>query len=327
MNVIISNKYQVMLQSLNIEVIKSMNGEFDVDEIISTFQNFYFQRMILDITALKDYKDIKTIQKLSISLDMNKVILLLDNTPESMSNSYLSKLISLGIYNFTTNADGILYLLEHPNSYRDVAHIHELDAPVATAAAPQPVSRDPNAGATYINVVNQATARIIGLKNVTRQSGATTLIFMIKKVLEKAYSTVAVEVNKRDFMYFNDKDFISTTNNEIGNTLSQNSGNDIILVDINDSAAAEHMCNEVIYLLEPSIIKLNKLMLVDAHALEKLKDKKVVLSQSLLSTKDVSDFEYESGIKVFFNMPPLNEREDNSVILSEFLRKLGFDQL
>ena len=53
MNVIISNRYQTMLQELNIDVIKSLNGEFDVEEIISTFQNFYFQRMILDVTAIK----------------------------------------------------------------------------------------------------------------------------------------------------------------------------------------------------------------------------------------------------------------------------------
>ena len=69
MNVIITNKYNAMLQGLDIDIIKSLNGEFDVEEIISTFQNFYFQRMILDITAVKDYKDIKTLQKLSIALD------------------------------------------------------------------------------------------------------------------------------------------------------------------------------------------------------------------------------------------------------------------
>ena len=71
MNVIVSNKYQSMLETLQIDVIKSINGEFDADEIISTFQNFFFQRMILDITAIKDYKDIKNIQRLSISLDMS----------------------------------------------------------------------------------------------------------------------------------------------------------------------------------------------------------------------------------------------------------------
>ena len=59
--------------------------------------------MILDITAIKDYKNIKNIQKLSISLDMNKIILLLDDSAESTSTEYLSKLISMGIYNFTKN--------------------------------------------------------------------------------------------------------------------------------------------------------------------------------------------------------------------------------
>ena len=57
MNVIVSNKYQPMLESLDIDIIKSVNGEFDADEIISTFQNFFFQRMILDITAIKDYRN------------------------------------------------------------------------------------------------------------------------------------------------------------------------------------------------------------------------------------------------------------------------------
>ena len=63
MNVIVSNKYQLMLENLGIDVIKSLNGEFEVDEIINTFQNFFYQRMILDITAIKDYKDIRNLQK------------------------------------------------------------------------------------------------------------------------------------------------------------------------------------------------------------------------------------------------------------------------
>ena len=69
MNVIVSNKYQSMLQNLGVDIIKEMNGEFDVDEIISTFDNFFYQRMILDITAIKNYKNISNLQKLSISLE------------------------------------------------------------------------------------------------------------------------------------------------------------------------------------------------------------------------------------------------------------------
>ena len=68
MNVIITNKYASMLQGLDIDIIKSLNGEFDVEEIISTFQNFYFQRMILDITAIKNYRDIKNLQKLFMEI-------------------------------------------------------------------------------------------------------------------------------------------------------------------------------------------------------------------------------------------------------------------
>ena len=83
MNVIIANKYKEMLDSLDIDVIKSMDGEFTVDEIVERFSNFFFQRMILDITAVKDYKNLKNIQKLSVNLDMDKVILLLDDSSES----------------------------------------------------------------------------------------------------------------------------------------------------------------------------------------------------------------------------------------------------
>ena len=51
MNVIISNKYTSLLNELDIDVIKKLEGQYDVDDIINQFKNFFFQRMILDITA------------------------------------------------------------------------------------------------------------------------------------------------------------------------------------------------------------------------------------------------------------------------------------
>ena len=78
MNVIIANKYREALSNLDVEVIKKLEGEFTVDEIINTFQNFFFQKMVLDVTALRNYKDIKTLQQLSLSLDVDKLVLLLD---------------------------------------------------------------------------------------------------------------------------------------------------------------------------------------------------------------------------------------------------------
>ena len=103
MNVIIANRQKDKLNNLNIEVIKRLDGEFDVNEIISSFKNIFYNKMILDITALKNYTDINTIQKLSMSLEMDKLILLLEEGNEVTSPSFLSKLISIGIYNFTTN--------------------------------------------------------------------------------------------------------------------------------------------------------------------------------------------------------------------------------
>lgn len=314
MNVIISNKYQSMLQSLEIDVIKSLNGVFSVDEIINQFQNFFFQRMILDITAIKDYKDITVLQKLSISLDMDKVILLLDDDEESSSPDYLSKLISMGIYNFTKNVEGIMYLYNNPNSYRDVAHIHQLDS-------------SPSKNETVVIEKYEATApgcRIIGIKNVTKQSGATTLAYMMKNQLAKHYSVVAIEVGKTDFRYFNDKSLISTTDNEIGTWVARNTDKEVMIIDINESKQAESLCHDIIYLIEPSIIKLNKLMVINRGVFKTLKDKKIVLNQSLLSKKDVLDFECESRSKIFYNMPPLDEREKDIYALNAFLVRLGF---
>lgn len=327
MNVIVANKYESMLQDLEIDVIKKIVGEFEVDDLVAQFQNFYFNKMVLDITALKNYKDINTIQRLSISLDMEKIILLLDDSPESSSNQYLSQLISMGIYNFTQTSDGILYLIDNPNSYRDVAHIHQLGSAANTVPTQNPISQQQQPQNVVVNTVYETVERstkVIGIKNITLNSGATTLAYMMKRQLEKNYSVLTVEVNKSDFRYFNDKALKSVTNNEISGLVVKNMDRDVILIDLNNSTEAENLCHEVIYLIEPSIIKLNKLILMNGKVFKTLKGKKVVLNQSLLSHKDVSDFEFESGVTVFYNMPPLDERSNNMQALNEFLVKLGF---
>ena len=307
MNVIIANKYQTMLQSLNIDVIKVLTGEFEVDDIISSFQNFYFQRMIIDVTAIKNYRDIRVIQKLSISLDMEKVILLLDDSPETNSSEYLSQLISMGIYNFTKNIDGVLYLYNNPNSYRDVAHIHQIENESKGSVA-------------------SGDTRIIGIKGVTKESGATTLTYLMKNELENYYSVAAIEVDKRDFMFLRGKNLVSSTSVEIGNTVAKYSYCEVILIDVNTSSAALELCHDVIYLIEPSIIKLNRVMMINAKSFKDLASKNLVLNKSLLNNKDVMDFEYESRLKVMFNMPPLNDRDKNIPEVNELLKKMGFDR-
>ena len=327
MNVIISNKYKEMLENLPIDIIKNNTGVFEVDDIIKEFQNYFFQRMILDITAIKNYQDITNLQKLSINLDMDKVILVLDESPSSMTPDYLSKLIPMGIYNFTKNVEGIMYLYNHPNSYRDVAQYHQLNSVQAPIIVQQQVQGAPTQEGQTIQVqyVEQKTGPIvIGVKNLTKQSGATTLIYMMKKQLEKNYSVVAIEVGKNDFHYFNESDMISIQATNFANTVSKYNDRDVVLVDVNNENSILGNLNDVIYLVEPSIIKLNKLTIVDPKIFTKYEGKKVILNQSVLSNKDVLDFEYEARTKVFFNMPPLDEREKNIPVLNVFLTKLGF---
>ncbi len=310
MNVIICNQRKELLTNLNIDIIKTLEGQYDVEQIIDMFKNFYYQRMILDITALKDYTDIKILQKLSISLDMEKVILLLDDNEESSSPNYLSKLISMGIYNFTRNIEGVLYLYNNPNSYRDVAQYHQLD------------------DNQEANVIYQGTeveyCRIIGVKNVTDEAGATTFCHMMVNELKKNYNVIGVEVDNSQFNYFNNKLLHSVSSRDLGKFIEKNKDKDAIIIDVNNNPIALGMVQEVIYLVEPTTIKLNKLMNIKRNAFKELSGRKVILNKSLLNSKDVLELQYEAKAKFFFNMPPLNERDEKIAIMDTFLAKLGF---
>lgn len=321
MNVIVSNKYKEIIDTVNIEVIKKIEGEYSAEELGNAFKNFYFQRMILDITAIKDYKDIDNIRKLSVMIDMDKVILLLDDSEESSDPKYLSKLVSMKIYNFTKNAEGILYLYNHPNSYRDVAYIQQIED------VKMNVSDSTTTSEGTVIIKENHGARVIGIKNVTKQSGSTTLAYMMKKKLSEKYKAMAIEIDKNDFMYFNEQNMISVKASVLGNTIQKNRDiAEVIIVDLNNSNLFD-LCDDVLYLVEPSVIKLNKLMLIDRASLTKLKNKKVVLNQSLLEPKDILDFEYEAKVKVFYNLAPLDERDKVNRPLLAFLIKLGFDRM
>lgn len=312
MNVIISNKARDMLVNLNIDVIKSLNGEYEADELVSMFSNFFFNKMILDITSIKDYQDIRNIQKLSIGLDMDKVILVLDGTPQTSSSTYLSKLVSLGIYNFASDLNGINYLYNNPNSYRDVAHIQQVD----------------NLTNVVSDKIENNNLKILGIKNVTDHAGATTFIYMLKNQLElEGYSVVAIELGKRDFSNFNAQNMVSCSETEFESVLSKYSAYDIILVDLNTASSnIEGSCGDVLYLIEPTYVKLNKLIRRDRMIFQKLKGKKIILNKSLLDQKDITDFEYESNSKVFYNVPPLDEKKKEHKVLSNLLGMLGLSK-
>lgn len=311
MDTVISNKYSSILNELDIEVSKKLEGEYTVDEIISQFKNFFFNKMFLDITAIKDYKDLTNLQKLSMSIDMDKVILLLDKD-DSISDSepFLAKLVNMGIYNFTKDQNNLMYLYTNPNIYRDVAYLQKIDT-------------GENNNTTTDSSHSVSNKRIIGIKNITDSAGATSLIYMLKKVLSSYYSVMALEVDKRDLTYFKDKDTLTVKDDEINNIINKYNSIDIFLLDLNKSNK-DYLCTDVLYLVEPSILKLNKLAIINPKIINDIKGKKVILNKSLLSESEIADFEVETRIKVYYNIPPLNDKKDNSDILSPLLEKLGY---
>lgn len=310
MDTVISNKYSSVLNELDIEVSKKLEGEYTVDEIISQFKNFFFNKMFLDITAIKDYKDLTNLQKLSMSIDMDKVILLLDKDDSiSDSEQFLAKLVNMGIYNFTKDQNNLMYLYTNPNVYRDVAYLQKI----------VPEDNGNTTDSSHL-IPNR---RVIGIKNITDSAGATSLIYMLKKVLSSYYSVMVLEVNKRDFTYFKDNDALTVKEDEISNVMDKYNNIDIFLLDLNKSNK-DYLCTDVLYLIEPSILKLNKLAMLNPKLINDIKGKMVVLNKSVLSKSEQADFEVETGIKVFYNIPPLNDKKDNSDILLPLLEKLGY---
>ena len=316
MNVIVSNKYQSLLATLDIDVIKTINGVFTVDELVSQFSNFYYNKIIIDITAIKDYEDINTIQTLSVNLDMSKSIILLDDNPTVNSPVYISQLISMGIYNFTNDANTIKFLIDNPNTYKDVAGYHNVSG----------FKKAPLNEFKVDNTVGKIGQKILGVKNVTDHAGATTLCYLMKIHLEAYYRVKAVELDKNDFEYFNDRGLDSISSMSLGDYIRDNSETDIILVDLNGCNVEEY-CSDIIYLIEPGLIQLNRLVNKNANIFEELVGKKVIINKSILSEKDVQDFGRESGIVPFYNIPYVDDKQNDITVINSLLEALGFSRI
>ncbi len=273
MNVIISNKFKPELDSLEIDVSKKLEGVFEVDEIIDKFSNYFFNKMIIDITAIKDYQNFNSLQKLSMNLNVEKIIFLLDGS--TVNANFLSQLVSIGIYNFTTTKEGIMYLYNNPNSYRDVAQYQ--DSKFISSNNTELKEKSNNVKNNDVLLSPKPTKyigqHIIGIKNITNGAGATTLTYMLKNELSNYKSVIAIEVNKKDFIFLRDSDLVSVEAKDLYDEISRNSDKDIILIDMN-SFSDYTICTDMLYLIEPTTIKLNKMIMLDRKVFDRLQGKK-----------------------------------------------------
>ncbi|MBR6072894.1 MAG: hypothetical protein IKP76_01055 [Bacilli bacterium] len=324
MNIVTANKNKAIIDKLEIDIIKRVDGEFEVRDLLSKFVNLYFNKIILDITSIKNYEDVNNLIDLSKAIDPNRIIILLDETPTVNSKLYLSTLVKNGIYNFTRNYEGITYLYEHPAKLEDVQYLmlSEEEEDKEKIAIEQAQNPEQNQDA-----IQTKERMIIGISNLTNHAGASSLTnMMVRQLNNHGYDAVGFEMFKQDLMFYHDDEhYISILSKlELENKLKLYEGKNCIVIDLNDFTEADKYCDVTLYLIEPSYIMLTKLLRKNKNAFLDHKDDLIVLNKSFVNEQEIPDFEYETKSKIFFNLPPLNDRNVDLDEINQLLSKLGY---
>lgn len=323
MNVIVANKKKDLLDNLNIDIIKSLDGEYEIEELIGIFTNFFFNKMILDVTSIKNYTDITKLQKFSKAIDMSKVILLLGDSSFESSKEFISDIISLGIYNFTTTLDGVMDLFNKPNTYEDVKKYH-FDTSFRGGLVDD-VKEKEIADYSLVEEFEDGL-RVIGVQDLTDGAGATTLTVQMVKQLNYNYKAIGIEMNKQDFIFFTVPSLYSCTNKaDAIKKIREHKDCQVVIIDLN-KFEYEGLCNDIIYLVEPSTIKLTKLIRRNKVIFDEIRGQKIVLNKTNLNEKDVKDFETELGTRVFKCVNNFNDRAERVLTVDELLVALGFSK-
>ena len=312
MNIIVTNKCKDLIYSTNIEILKELHGVFKVREIVNSFSSIFYKKIIIDASALEGFPKEEVLRELVASFDMDKLILFLppDNPPPK---KFLSFLVSINLFNFTDNQKGLLELIRKSNTIDDVK-----DFVVVKEEKPNIEQNDND---LYDNT--DAPGRmVLGFIGVTETSFVTEVIYSIKKTLEEKYNknVQAVELDKKNLAYYNTTETYSIYKDRFNDYLKNNLSPEVILVDLGENEI--NGCDDIIYLVNPSLYTINKLMYKSRDAFMRLKGKKVIFVNSLLSSNDVTQFAKEAGISVYYNLPPINDRVYSAEI-DKLLGKIG----
>ena len=139
------------------------------------------------------------------------------------------------------------------------------------------------------------------------------------------YST-QINVQPPTFVLFaNDADLLKDHYKRyLENKLRELSDCEAVIIDLNEFGEADKYCDEILYIIEPSYVKLTKMIKKNRNVLVEHKDDKILLNMSFVNNQEVPDFEYETKLKIFDNLPPLNDRNRNLPEINGLLGKLGF---
>ena len=327
MNVIVCNERKE-LNNLTIDVIKSVEGEYSVEELIGMFTNFFFNKMILDVTSIKDYNDYSNLKKLFSNIDGNKVILYLN---ESTNNKeYISDLVTLGVYNFTINYNEILELFNNPKTYNDVSNLqisksnYDINKEIDSELGINQENKEFTFEDFTLPGEYDGNKKIIGVVNLTEHAGATTLVVQMIKQLNINYKAIGIEMNKQDFVFFNTPNIYScTSRDDVLRKIKEHQDVEAVIVDLNEYDSKE-FCNDIIYLMEPGTIKVTKLLKRNGKIFEELSGNKIVLNRTNMDDSNVNEFEVETKCKIFSVVSNFRDNIDRVISVDRLLVKLGY---
>ena len=169
---------------------------------------------------------------------------------------------------------------------------------------------------SFINDFSQSKALVVGFRNITEHAGTTTLIYKLNETLENRdrKHVALVEVGTNDLSFFRLAETASVQENELDNCLNNYSTRyDYVFVDLNQTGN-DSSCNLVLYLVEPTKIKINKLIVQNRNIFNELKDKYVVLNKSMLSDNEIGIFSQEAKMPFYATVGPFNDRTETNAL-------------
>ena len=174
---------------------------------------------------------------------------------------------------------------------------------------------------------NGPSAIIVGFRNITEHAGTTTLLYKMKETIENRNRkrVALVEIGSNDFMFFRLNDVSSIKEEELDNCLNSiKTRYDYVFVDLNNTTN-DSICDFVLYLVEPSRIKINKVMVQDKNTFNELRGKYVVLNKSMLSENEKGIFSQEANIPFYASVAPFNDRVPTDAI-NELISKIDSER-
>lgn len=318
MNLVIVNENTIVVNALTIDIIKVLNGVYDVNSIEKELVNFYFNKVIIDITAIKNYFSSFDLFEFLNYFGKDKVILLLNDSAYCNSKEFLTQLINNGYYNFTSNSQGVSFLVNRSNTYEDVKKY------IQTTTFTSELNS--SIGSTNIQTRTN-NIKIIGIKNLSEGAGSTTLMQQMVKQLAFNYKVKGIELNGFDAMYFRRPDIIFCNDyTEAETKIKGLKGIDAIIIDLNEFEDKNKICTDIIYLLEPGIIRISKFIKNINKYKDKLNDMKIVLNRSALKDEEINYFEKETGLNIYYNLTNFDDKKDRLLSIDKLLIKLGFNK-